>query len=55
MLVSLILVSGLVIAPQRAPLATIAGGALIALPAIAVARYVLCAVRQRSRPPAGRT
>ena len=53
MLVSLVLVSGLLITPQRVPLATIAGGTLVALPAMAVARYVLGAVRQRSRPPAG--
>jgi len=37
---------------QRAPLETVAGGALFAVPAMLGARYVAFAVRQRSRAPA---
>jgi FlaA1/EpsC-like NDP-sugar epimerase len=40
---------------QRAPLATVAGGALFAVLAMLGARYVLFAVRQRIRTPASAT
>jgi FlaA1/EpsC-like NDP-sugar epimerase len=52
MLVPLVLVSGLLVGGQRDAVQTVAGGALIALPTIAVARYVLYAARQRRRKPA---
>ena len=51
MLVPLVLLSGEVVGGQRDPLQTVAGGALIALPTIVVARYVLFTVRQRHRKP----
>jgi FlaA1/EpsC-like NDP-sugar epimerase len=38
-------------AGQQAPLRTVAGGALVALPVIVAGRFVLYAVRQRSRSP----
>jgi FlaA1/EpsC-like NDP-sugar epimerase len=38
-------------AGQQAPLRTVAGGALVVLPVIVAARFVLYAVRQRSRSP----
>ncbi|HEY5396795.1 MAG TPA: nucleoside-diphosphate sugar epimerase/dehydratase, partial [Trebonia sp.] len=47
MLVPLVLVSGLLVGGQRDAVQTVAGGTLIALPTIAVARYVLYAARQR--------
>ncbi len=57
MLVPLALLSG-VVDGQRDPVRTVAGGALIALPTIAVARYVVFTARQgtrwrRRRPAAG--
>jgi FlaA1/EpsC-like NDP-sugar epimerase len=51
MLVPLVLLSGLLVGGQRASLQTVAGGAFIALPTIAVARYVLVTARQRGRRP----
>ena len=56
MLVPLVLLSGLLVDGQRDAVQTVAGGTLIALPTIAVARYVLYAARQRrakTRPTAG--
>ena len=55
MLVPLVLLSGELVGGQRHPLQTVAGGALIALPTIAVARYLLFTTRQRyrRRPAAG--
>jgi FlaA1/EpsC-like NDP-sugar epimerase len=47
MLVPLVLLSGLLVGGQRDAVQTVAGGTLIALPTIAVARYVLYATRQR--------
>jgi len=52
MLVPLVLVSGLLVGGQRDAVQTVAGGTLIALPTIAVARYVLYAARQRRGKPA---
>jgi FlaA1/EpsC-like NDP-sugar epimerase len=49
MLVPLVLLSGPLLHGQRDMLQTVAGGTLIALPTIAVARYVLYAARQRRR------
>ena len=49
MLVPLVLLSGLLVGGQRDMVQTVAGGTLIALPTIAVARYVLYAARQRRR------
>jgi FlaA1/EpsC-like NDP-sugar epimerase len=49
MLVPLLLLSGLLVDRQRELVQTVAGGALIALPTIAVARYVLYASRQRRK------
>jgi FlaA1/EpsC-like NDP-sugar epimerase len=56
MLVPLALLSGVLVTGQRDPVRTLAGGAIIALPTIAVARYVVVAARQgglrlRRRPP----
>ena len=45
--VPLVLLSGLLVGGQRDAVQTVAGGTLIALPTIAVARYVLYAARQR--------
>ena len=47
MLVPLVLLSGPLVHGQRDTVQTVAGGTLIALPTIAVARYVLYAARQR--------
>jgi FlaA1/EpsC-like NDP-sugar epimerase len=47
MLVPLVLLSGPLVRGQRDMMQTVAGGALIALPTIAVARYALYAARQR--------
>jgi FlaA1/EpsC-like NDP-sugar epimerase len=57
MLIPLVLLSGELVGGQRDPVQTVAGGTLIALPTIAVARYLLFTVRQRhrSRPTAGVT
>src|ERR1700728_4312960 len=49
MLVPLSLLSGLLVDGQRSVVQTVAGGTLIALPTIAVARYVLSATRRRRR------
>src|ERR1700678_2967494 len=49
MLVPLVLLSGLLVGGQRDLVQTVAGGTLIALPTVAVARYVLYAARQRRR------
>ena len=49
MLLALTLVNGLPITAQQMPLQTTSGGGLIAVPAIMVARHVLCAARQRHR------
>ena len=49
MLLALTLVNGLPITAQQMPLQTTFGGGLIAVPAIMVARHVLCAARQRHR------
>jgi len=49
MLVPLALLSGALVAGQRAPVQTVVGGTFIALPTIAFARYVLFTVRHRSR------
>jgi FlaA1/EpsC-like NDP-sugar epimerase len=49
MLVPLVLLSGELIGGQRDPFKTVAGGTLIALPTIAVARYLLFTARQRHR------
>jgi FlaA1/EpsC-like NDP-sugar epimerase len=59
MLIPLILLSGELVGGQREPLQTVVGGTLIALPTIAVARYLLFTARQRQRhrkrPTAGVT
>jgi FlaA1/EpsC-like NDP-sugar epimerase len=57
MLIPLVLLSGELVGGQRDPVQTVAGGTLIALPTIAVARYLLFTVRQRhrGRPTAGVT
>jgi hypothetical protein len=47
MLVPLVLLSGLLVGGQRDAVQAVAGGTLIALPTIAVARYVLYAARPR--------
>jgi FlaA1/EpsC-like NDP-sugar epimerase len=47
---SLAAVTSIVIPGQRAPLATVAGAAAFAVPAMLGARYVLFAARQRIRP-----
>lgn len=47
----LVLLSPMLLTRQHAALETIAGGLLFALPAMLGARYVLFAVRQRSRTP----
>src|ERR1700680_305082 len=52
MALSLAVVGPALLAGQRAGLATVAGGALFALPAMLGGRYVLYTVRQRSRAPA---
>ena len=52
MTVALTAVGSLPIIGQRAPLETVAGGALFALPTMAGARYVVCAARQLGRRPA---
>ena len=52
MLVPLVLLSGVLVGGQRDAVQTVAGGTLIALPTIAVARYVLYAARQRRGKPA---
>jgi FlaA1/EpsC-like NDP-sugar epimerase len=52
MLVPLLLLSGLLVGGQRNQVQTVAGGTLIALPTIAVARYVMYAARQRRRKAA---
>jgi FlaA1/EpsC-like NDP-sugar epimerase len=52
MALSLAVFGPVLLAGQRAGLATLAGGALFALPAMLGGRYVLYAVRQRSRAPA---
>jgi FlaA1/EpsC-like NDP-sugar epimerase len=49
MLVPLALLSGVLVTGQRDPVRTVAGGALIALPTIAVARYVVFTARHRGR------
>jgi FlaA1/EpsC-like NDP-sugar epimerase len=49
MLVPLALLSGVLVAGQRDGIQTIAGGALIALPTIAVARYVVFTARHGGR------
>jgi len=49
MLVPLVLLSGELVGGQREPIQTVAGGTLIALPTIAVARYLLFTARQRHR------
>jgi FlaA1/EpsC-like NDP-sugar epimerase len=49
MIVPLALLSGILSGGQRDPLRTLAGGALIALPTIAVARYVVFTARQGVR------
>jgi FlaA1/EpsC-like NDP-sugar epimerase len=49
MLMPLALLSGVLVAGQRDPMRTVAGGALIALPTIAVARYVVFTARQGGR------
>jgi FlaA1/EpsC-like NDP-sugar epimerase len=49
MLVPLALLSGMLVDGQRDPVRTVAGGALIALPTIAVARYVVFTARQGGR------
>jgi FlaA1/EpsC-like NDP-sugar epimerase len=55
MLVPLVLLSGLLVGSQRDVVQTVAGGTLIALPTVALARYVLYAARQRrgEQPTAG--
>jgi FlaA1/EpsC-like NDP-sugar epimerase len=57
MLVPLVLLSSGLVEGQREALQTVAGGTLIALPTIAVARYLLFTMRQRhrNRPTAGVT
>jgi FlaA1/EpsC-like NDP-sugar epimerase len=52
MLVPLVLLSGLLVGRQRELVQTVAGGALIALPTIALARYLLYGPRQRRKRPA---
>jgi FlaA1/EpsC-like NDP-sugar epimerase len=49
MLMALTVVNGLLAASQQVPLRSVLGGGLIAVPAIIVARHVLCAARQRHR------
>jgi FlaA1/EpsC-like NDP-sugar epimerase len=49
MLIPLVLLSGLLVGRQRELVPTVAGGALIALPAIAVARYVRYAARRHRK------
>jgi FlaA1/EpsC-like NDP-sugar epimerase len=49
---SLAIIGGLLLSGQHAPLATVAGAAVFALPAMLSARYVLFATRQRCRPAA---
>ncbi len=49
---SLAAASSYLIPGQRAPLATVAGSAVLALPAMLAARYLVFAVRQRSRAAA---
>jgi FlaA1/EpsC-like NDP-sugar epimerase len=49
MLVPLVLLSGELVGGQRGPIQTVAGGTFIALPTIAVARYLLFTARQRHR------
>ena len=51
MLVPLVLLGGLLVGTQRDLVKTIAGGTLIALPTIALARYVLHAAGQRRARP----
>ena len=53
MLVALTLVNGVLITSQQVPLRIMFGGGLIAVPAIMVARHVLCAARQGRRARAG--
>src|SRR5580704_17639655 len=55
MLVPNLLLSVLFVGRQRELVQTVAGGALIALPTIAVSRYVLYAARRRRRKPATET
>ena len=49
------LVSSALVTGQRAPLLTVAGGAVFAVPAMLGGRYLLFALRQRSRKPASAT
>jgi FlaA1/EpsC-like NDP-sugar epimerase len=49
MTISLTALGGLLVTGQRAPLATVTGGALFALLAMGGARYLMCAVRQLRR------
>ena len=53
MLLALTLVNGLLAAGRQVPLLSMLGGGLIAVPAIMVARHVLCAARQPHRARAG--
>jgi FlaA1/EpsC-like NDP-sugar epimerase len=53
MLMALTLVNGLLIASQQVPLRTMFGAGLIAVPALMVARHVLCAARQWHRARLG--
>jgi FlaA1/EpsC-like NDP-sugar epimerase len=55
MLVPLALLSGVLASDQRDALRTVAGGALIALPTMAVARYVVFTARQSGRRRHART
>jgi hypothetical protein len=52
MVLFLAVVSPLLVPGQRAPLQTVAGGVVFAVPAMLAGRYALFAARQRSRAPA---
>jgi len=53
MLVALTLVNGVLLTSRQVPLRIMFGGGLIAVPAVMVARHVLCAARQGRRTRAG--